>query len=59
MNNVFFMMQAVEVLKLITGVGTTLEGRLMLYDGQDATTRVLRLRGKSDTCPLCKEEDPK
>lgn len=47
-----------EALKLITGVGTTLEGRLMLYDGQDATTRVLRLRGKSESCPLCKKEDP-
>lgn len=45
------------MLKLILGVGKSLEGRLMLYDGQDATSRVLRLRDKSDACPLCSKDD--
>lgn len=44
--------EAVEVLKLILGVGTSLEGRMLLYNGDEGTTRVIRLRGRSPDCPL-------
>lgn len=45
-------MEAVEVLKLILGIGTSLEGRMLLYNGDEGTTRVIRLRGRSPSCPL-------
>ena len=38
-------------MKLILGIGKTLEGRLLLYNGEDATTRVLKLRGRVENCP--------
>ena len=45
-------MQAVEAVKLITGTGETLEGRLMLYDALQAETRVIRVR-KREGCAAC------
>lgn len=45
-------MQAVEAVKLITGSGTSLEGRLLLYDALQAETRTVRL-AKRDDCPVC------
>lgn len=36
-------LQALEVIKEITGAGTGLAGRLMIYDGLAATSRVVRL----------------
>lgn len=47
-------MQAVEAVKLITGAGTPLDGRLMLYDALQAETRVIRVRKRPD-CPVCGE----
>lgn len=37
-------MQANEAIKIITGIGTTLSGKLFLYDAQDVTTRTLNVR---------------
>lgn len=37
-------MQANEAIKIITGIGTTLSGKLFLYDAQDVSTRTLNVR---------------
>ncbi|MEM7422612.1 MAG: molybdopterin-synthase adenylyltransferase MoeB, partial [Pseudomonadota bacterium] len=43
-------MQATEAVKLITGAGTPLDGRLFLYDALGADTRSIRLSRRTD-CP--------
>ena len=45
-------MQAVEAVKLITGSGASLDGRLMLYDALQAETRTIKLAKRAD-CPVC------
>jgi molybdopterin/thiamine biosynthesis adenylyltransferase len=45
-------MQALEALKEILGIGETLAGRLMLYDGLGATVRTVRLP-PDPACTLC------
>ncbi|MEM7178691.1 MAG: molybdopterin-synthase adenylyltransferase MoeB [Pseudomonadota bacterium] len=45
-------MQAVEAVKVITGAGTPLTGRLMLYDSLGADSRVIRL-ARNPACPVC------
>lgn len=47
-------MQAMEAVKLITGAGEPLVGRLFLYDGLTATARTLRLP-RNPACPCCGE----
>ncbi|HFC01209.1 MAG TPA: molybdenum cofactor biosynthesis protein MoeB [Phaeodactylibacter sp.] len=42
-------MQASEVIKVITGVGTPLSGRLFLFDAASFTTRILKLGKKTNT----------
>lgn len=42
-------MQASEVIKVITGVGEPLAGRLFLFDAANFTTRVLKIRKSPDT----------
>jgi len=44
--------QATEAVKIILGVGTTLKGRLMLYDALNMKFRELKLR-KNPECPVC------
>ncbi len=46
--------QATEVLKLITGAGTSLLGRLMLYDALEMRFREVKVR-RDPQCPLCGE----
>lgn len=41
-------MQANEAIKIITGIGTTLSGKLFLYDAQDVTTRTLNVRANPE-----------
>jgi len=43
---------ALEVIKLITGAGAPLIGRLTLIDGLAGTSRTVRLR-RDPNCPLC------
>lgn len=43
---------ALEVLKLVTGAGTPLIGRLMLIDGLAGSTRTVNLR-RDLQCPIC------
>lgn len=45
-------LMAMEAVKHLTGAGQTLAGRLMLFDGLGADTRVIRVRPRVD-CPCC------
>ncbi|MGZ9811827.1 HesA/MoeB/ThiF family protein [Pseudoroseicyclus sp. H15] len=45
-------MMAMEAVKVITGAGETLRGRLMIYDGLYAETRTIRVQRRAD-CPVC------
>lgn len=46
-------LQALECLKLLVGVGTSLSGRLLLLDAARLDWRELRLR-KNPDCPVCR-----
>lgn len=46
--------QANEVIKVISGVGDTLTGRLFIFDAADFTTRILNIK-KNDKAPEIKE----
>ena len=46
------LIQATEAVKLILGIGTSLAGRLMLYDALSMKFRELKLR-KNPECPIC------
>ncbi len=45
-------MMALEAVKLITGAGETLSGRLLIYDALAAETRTVRVARDPD-CPVC------
>jgi len=45
-------MMALEALKLITGAGQALTGRLLVYDGLAGETRTVRI-GADPDCPVC------
>lgn len=45
-------MAALEVVKLITGAGELLIGRLLLYDGLHATARTVKIAA-DPSCPVC------
>lgn len=47
-------LQATEILKLALGIGTSLLGRLLVYDALEMKFRELRLR-RDPQCPLCGE----
>ena len=47
-------LQATEAIKLILGIGTSLMGRLLLYDALKLTFREIKLR-RDPRCPLCGE----
>ncbi len=47
-------LQAVEVLKELLGLGTSMAGRLLLFDALDQTFRTIRTNRDPD-CPLCGE----
>jgi molybdopterin/thiamine biosynthesis adenylyltransferase len=44
--------QAMEVLKFLTGVGTNLMGRLLTFDGEDMTFATLKIH-RLEGCPDC------
>jgi len=46
--------QAVETVKLLTNIGESLTGRLMIFDAFAMTWRELKLRQDPD-CPICKK----
>ncbi len=45
-------LQALEVIKLILGIGTSLGGRLLIFDAMDLSWREVALRRNPD-CPVC------
>lgn len=45
-------MMAVEAVKVITGAGTGLGGRLLIHDALHAETRTITLKPRAD-CPVC------
>ena len=45
-------MQAVETVKLLTGIGETLDGRLMILDALSMSWQEIRLR-QDPACPVC------
>jgi sulfur-carrier protein adenylyltransferase/sulfurtransferase len=49
------MLQATEVVKLVTGIGEPLVGRLLLYEALGATFTELKVRRDPD-CPICSRE---
>lgn len=49
-------MQALEVVKILTGCGEVCSGRLLLFDGADARWRQVSLRDKLPDCPVCSIE---
>ena len=48
-------MMAAEVMKIITGAGEPLSGRMLIYDALDAQTRVMKIKKRAD-CPVCGED---
>jgi sulfur-carrier protein adenylyltransferase/sulfurtransferase len=49
------LLQSVEVIKLITGAGETMAGRLLLYDALGTTFTELKVRRDPD-CPICSRD---
>ncbi|MEQ1858014.1 MAG: rhodanese-like domain-containing protein, partial [Longimicrobiales bacterium] len=47
--------QALETLKLLLGVGTTLAGRLLIFDALSLDWREVKLRRNPD-CPICGDQ---
>lgn len=45
-------MMAFETIKFVLGIGDSLVGRLLVFEGMDMTFRTLRLR-RNPECPLC------
>jgi adenylyltransferase/sulfurtransferase len=45
-------LQALETLKVLTGIGRPLVGRLLVFDGLTLEWRTLRLR-RDPACPVC------
>jgi sulfur-carrier protein adenylyltransferase/sulfurtransferase len=48
-------LQAMEILKILLGIGDTLSGRLLTYDGLSQEFRTLRIR-RDPACPACSDE---
>jgi molybdopterin/thiamine biosynthesis adenylyltransferase len=48
-------LQATELLKLVTGVGEPLAGRLLLFDAMDMTFETVPVR-KNPECPVCGDD---
>ena len=49
------MLQATEVVKLVTGIGEPLIGRLLLYEALGATFTELKVR-RDPECPICSKD---
>lgn len=47
--------QAIEAIKLLTGVGETLDGRLLLFDALQMEWRAIKLKPDPD-CPVCSRD---
>lgn len=45
-------MAALETIKVVTGAGETLRGKLLIFDGLDMTSRIVKLAA-DPACPVC------
>jgi len=45
-------LQAMEAIKLITGVGEPLVGRMLIFNGRDMTFNEIRIK-RDPSCPVC------
>lgn len=48
----FAMVEAIETLKLIVGLGEPLVGRLLIFNGEDMSSNVVEVR-RNPRCPVC------
>jgi len=46
-------LQALEAIKIATKSQHVFAGKMLLFDGKEATFRSVKLRGRSDTCSVC------
>ncbi|XP_053200513.1 adenylyltransferase and sulfurtransferase MOCS3-like [Panonychus citri] len=46
-------LQSLEVIKMITGLGTSYAGKMLLYDGLTGSIRNVKLREKCSNCAVC------
>ncbi len=47
--------QALEAIKILANIGTSLNGRMLIFDGLDFQTRLIKLRPRqSNNCLMCK-----
>ena len=46
-------MMATEAIKVLTGMGSELSGKVWVYDGLNGTSRVISIAGRGD-CPVCR-----
>lgn len=44
--------QAIEAIKLITGIGKSLVGRILVYDGEASTFYIVKTK-REKSCPIC------
>ena len=51
---IIVIIQAIEAIKIILGIGEPLTGRLLMYDALDMEFRELKIR-KDPACPICGE----
>ncbi|KAK9689335.1 hypothetical protein RND81_09G053300 [Saponaria officinalis] len=49
-------LQALEAIKIASGIGEPLSGRMLMFDASSGKTRVVKLRGQSPQCKVCGEE---
>ncbi|XP_069117421.1 adenylyltransferase and sulfurtransferase MOCS3-like [Argopecten irradians] len=46
-------LQALEALKIASGIGPSFSQVMLMFDGIDGTFRRIKLRGRQSSCPLC------
>ncbi|XP_033734374.1 adenylyltransferase and sulfurtransferase MOCS3-like [Pecten maximus] len=46
-------LQALEALKIASGIGPSFSQVMLMFDGLDGTFRRIKLRGRQPSCPLC------
>ena len=50
----FAMLQVMEVAKLLTGLGSPLIGKLLIFDGEDMSFNIVEV-SRNPKCPICKD----
>ena len=50
----FAMLQVMETIKLLTGLGRPLIGKLLLFDGEDTSFNLIDI-SRNPNCPVCKD----